>query len=463
MAQLNALPNMNALLDHARFKDIPRERVKRAASEVLDRLRDDFMSGAAKHLPTIDECAELIFAKIARDDVPNLRGLINATGVVLHTNLGRAPLGEEVHAAVAEVFRGYCNLEYELETGQRGSRHAHVEGLICELTGAQAAMVVNNNAAATVLMLGVLARGKKVAISRGELVEIGGSFRVPEIILESGAELVEVGTTNKTRLRDYADAVSNKGAEVLLKVHTSNFEIKGFTESVSIAQLAEYGAANGLPVLYDMGACFLLESEMLGLQAGETARDAIADGADVICFSGDKLVGAVQTGIIAGRADMIEAMKKHPLARAVRPDKLTLAVLETVLRLYRDPGEARRRVPTLAMLSIEPEELRRRAQELAEALGTVCGGWDVEVCETTDETGGGALPNVPLPGWAVALRPQGTQSVTELEQKLRRGHEPVIIRIHNGAALISPRTLLHGQGERVADAFRRIFAEEGQG
>jgi L-seryl-tRNA(Ser) seleniumtransferase len=276
----------------------------------------------------------------------------------------------------------------------------------------------------------------------------------------SGAELVEIGTTNKTRLKDYADAVSKKGAEVLLKVHTSNYEIVGFTESVSTAELASLGAQVGLPVLYDMGSCFLVEPDSLGLNTGETAASGIADGADLICFSGDKLLGSTQAGIIAGRADLVSAIKKHPLARMVRPDKLTLSALESTLRLYRYPNEAKRRIPVLAMLSAQPAQLRERADVLAGRIRKLFGNWEVDVCEADDETGGGSLPNVRLPGWAVALRPDSI-SVSELEQRLRLCRSPVIIRIHEGKALISPRTLLPGEEDKLISSLAAIMDDVG--
>jgi len=451
---------MNDLIGHAVFVGIGRERVKKAAGEVLAELRAGVLSGAANELPGLDECARLTLQRI-KNDVHSLRGLINATGVVLHTNLGRAPLGMDAYAAAAEVCAGYCNLEFDLETGRRGSRYSHVEALICEHTGAEAAMVVNNNAAAMVLILGALAAGRKVAVSRGELVEIGGSLRIPEIIVQSGAELVEVGSTNKTRLGDYINAVESKGAEVLLKVHTSNYEIVGFTESVTVSKLAEYGASEGLPVIYDMGSCFLIDHESYGFRAGETAASGLAAGADVICFSGDKLMGCVQSGIIAGRAKYIDVMKKHPLTRALRPDKLTLSVLESALRLYQYPDEAARKIPVLAMLFADPEELENRANALAKRLREVLDGWRVDVCQTMDETGGGSLPNVRLPGWAVAVKSAG-MSANELESALRLGSPPVITRIQDDAALFSPRTLLANDEDKLVEALRNVKTARGK-
>ena len=446
---LSGLPNMNSILSHELLEQADRERVKRAGQEFLDELREAVLSGSVDKIPQLDECANSVLKKLAEYDITNLRGLINATGVVLHTNLGRAPLGSELYAEVAEVFQGYSNLEYDLPTGKRGSRHSHVEDLICELTGAESAMVVNNNAAAVLLMLATLARGKRVAVSRGELVEIGGSFRVPEIMQQSRAKLEEVGTTNRTRLSDYVNAVEEKEVQVLLKVHTSNYEIVGFTESTSVAELAQYGVSVEIPVLYDMGSCFLINPELLGLQAGETARDAIEAGADVICFSGDKLIGATQAGIIAGRKKYIDKMKKHPFARAIRADKLTLSALECILRIYRFPLEAKRRIPTLRMLSETPKELRERADSLASRLRAILPDWKIEVLETTDETGGGSLPNVVLPGFAVALEPKG-MSISKLEQRLRLGNPPIISRIYENKLLLSVRTILPGEDDKIA-------------
>ena len=451
--QLSDLPNMNSLLEHPLLSGIGKERVKYSARIVLDELRDGFLScGGA--LPSLDECAELVLNHIKLDR-RNLRGVINATGVVLHTNLGRAPLGADAMAAAVEACAGYCNLEYDLADGQRGDRFAHVESLICELTGAEAAMVANNNAAAMVLALAALAKGKRVAVSRGELVEIGGSFRIPEIIAESGAELVEVGTTNKTRLADYKYAVENLGAEALLKVHTSNYEIIGFAESVPVEALARFGKSVGLPVIFDMGSCFLIDPERYGFRYGVTAMSGIAAGADVVCFSGDKLAGSVQSGIVAGRAECVKKLREHPLARALRPDKLTLAVLEWTLRLCRYPDEAAERVPALAMLFAGPESLRQRAEALAGRLREALEGWGVDVREAPDEAGGGSLPAVGLPGWAVALKPPG-MSAGELEAALRRGSVPVVARIREDAVLISLRTLLPPDEDRIVEALREV-------
>jgi len=453
---LRNLPNMNSLLEHPIIAGIGGERARRAAREVLDELRGDILAGKLSVLPSLDECAEFVLARVAVGSKSNLRGVINATGVVLHTNLGRAPLGVDVFKSVLDACAGYSNLEYDLCSGKRGSRYAHVEDLICEIVGTEAAMVVNNNAAAMMLILATLAKGKKVAISRGELVEIGGSFRVPEVIVQGGAELVEIGATNKTKLSDYVDAVENRGAEVLLKVHTSNYEVVGFTQSVSVSELSEYGKTVGLPVVYDVGSCFLFDTEPYGFFAGETASSGLKAGADVVCFSGDKLMGSSQAGIIAGRADLISAMKKHPLTRALRPDKLTLSVLESALRLYLFPEEAVSGIPVLSMLFYNNSELEVRARSLSQSICGVTGEWAVEVIETVDETGGGSLPNVSLPGWAVSIVPDG-MSVNELECRLREASTPIIVRIQDEAVLISPRTLLPGDEDKIVSAIAEIF------
>ncbi|MCL2226296.1 MAG: L-seryl-tRNA(Sec) selenium transferase [Oscillospiraceae bacterium] len=456
---LSNLPNMNSLLGHPLLAGYGSERVKLAARKTLDELRSRIASGEVSQTPSLDECANMVLEAVSGDN-NSLRRVINATGIVLHTNLGRAPLGTEFLTAATDSCQGYCNLEYELDTGKRGSRYSHIEGIICEITGAQAAMVVNNNAAAMVLILGALARDKKVAISRGELVEIGGSFRIPEVIVQSGAELVEIGSTNKTKLSDYIDAVENKNAQLLLKVHTSNYEVKGFTQSVPIAELAQYGRSVGLPVVYDFGSCFLIDTERFGFFPGETAMSGLRAGADVVCFSGDKLLGSVQAGIIAGRSQYISAMKQHPLARALRPDKLTLSILESALRLYRFPEEAVQRIPVLSMLFADPNELEKRARKLAEALREILLNWRINVVEVVDETGGGALPNVQLPGWAISIRPRSMR-INELERKLRLAPTPVIARIQGNAALISVRTLMPNDEDAVCSAFQTVKYDDG--
>ena len=298
---------------------------------------------------------------------PSLQAVVNGTGVVVHTNLGRSPLADEAEEAIHTVSAGYSNLEFDLETGERGTRYAHVEGLICELTGAEAALVVNNNAAAVILALSSLAQGREVIVSRGELVEIGGSFRIPDVMRQSGARLVEVGTTNRTHLRDFLAAITDATA-LLLKIHTSNFAIVGFTADASVAEMSALGRETGMPVMLDAGSGCLIDLSPYGISGEPTIRQYLDAGADVVTFSGDKLLGGPQAGLIAGRRRFIEPMKRHPLLRALRMDKLNLASLEATLRLYRDERQALAAIPTLRMLTMTAEELARRADMIARRL-----------------------------------------------------------------------------------------------
>lgn len=382
---------------------------------------------------------------------PRLRKVINATGVILHTNLGRAVLSQAAREALDAVAGHYCNLELDLETGERGSRQDHVRDLLRELTGAEDALVVNNNAGAVLLALNTLARGKQVVVSRGQLVEIGGSFRLPEIMAASGAILVEVGTTNKTYLRDYEQAVGPETA-LLLRVHTSNFRIIGFAAEVGIAELAGLGRRLGIPVMEDLGSGLLVD---LG---GDFLRDepvvvaSLAAGADVVTFSGDKLLGGPQAGIILGREKYLEPMRKNPLARALRIDKLSLAALEATLRLYLDPDWAKSQIPTLHALFVSVEELRRRAERLRDLLVPALRDQaEAEVQTGFSEAGGGSLPGVALPTFLVLVRPREL-SVEELAARLRRAEPPVIARRLEGALALDVRTMLEGEEALVVRA-----------
>jgi len=373
--------------------------------------------------------------------VPSLRRVLNATGVVVHTNLGRAPLARAARAAVGRAARGYSNLELDLASGGRGSRHEHVERLLCELTGAEAALAVNNCAAAVLLCAAALAGGgRELVVSRGQLIEIGGGFRIPEIVVQAGARLVEVGTTNRTRLGDYRTAIgSQTGA--LMRAHASNFRTLGFVEQVEIEALCSLG----VPVIDDVGSGVLADE--LELLADEPpVRRSVRAGAALVCFSGDKLLGGPQAGVIVGRREAIEAARVHPLARAVRIDKLSLAALEATLALYRDPELARREVPVLAMLTASEDELERRAQALAKAIGG-------EVVASTARVGGGALPLLELPGPVVALDGRG-KGAEALAHALRNGEPPVIGRIQHGRLLLDPRTLSDEEAEEAARAVR---------
>lgn len=359
---------------------------------------------------------------------PSLRRVLNATGVVVHTNLGRAPLGADARAAVAEAAAGYSNLELDLDSGRRGSRHDHVAVLLSELTGAEAAIAVNNCAAATLLAVAALAGpGREVVVSRGQLIEIGGAFRIPEVIAQAGAQLVEVGTTNRTRLDDYRRALSEHTG-VVLRAHPSNFRTVGFVEEVGIEELCGLG----VPVVDDVGSG-VLAGELELLAAEPPVRRSVRAGAAAVAFSGDKLLGGPQAGLLAGRAEAIERCARHPLARAVRIDKLSLAALEATLRLYRDPERARRELPVLAMLDAPAEVLDARAQRLAAGTGG-------EIVSAVARAGGGALPLLELRGPAVALDP-GPGGADALAARLRRGDPPLVGRIRDGRVLLDPRTL----------------------
>ena len=392
-----------------------------------------------------------LVADIATEDVaraaeqlarPSLRRVINGTGVVLHTNLGRAPLAAAAVAAVVDIAGGYSNLEYDLARGVRGSRHVHVAALIAEITGAAAGVVVNNNAAATVLALASLAAGREVIVSRGELVEIGGAFRVPDILKISGARLVEVGTTNKTRLSDYANAITANTA-LLLKVHRSNFAMIGFTEEVDAAALSTLARDRGLASMLDLGSGALIDQNSqhaLGLPVEATVQQSIASGVDVVCFSGDKLLGGPQAGILVGAADVIERMRTHPLMRALRPDKMTIAALAATLSLYRDGHSGD--VPVIAALTRTIDELAERAHELRDALRATIAddGFAVEVVDCISTVGGGTMPTSAVASRALTLRRAGS-SADELAAALRRAPTPVIARIDNECVVIDLRTV----------------------
>ncbi len=456
---LKRIPKMDKLLARpavvAEGDGRPHALVREAIREALDDLRDSLRAG--NPMPGEAELDALLTEEIRRKSGFRLKPVVNATGVVLHTNLGRAPLGREIAAHVAEVAAGYSNLEFDLEQGKRGTRYAHIEELLCRLTGAEAAFVVNNNAAAVFLMLNTLAKGKQVVISRGELVEIGGSFRVPEIMDQSGARLLETGTTNKTHLQDYQRALSDQGAEVILKVHSSNFKITGFTEQVSLEALRPLADGREALLLYDLGAGFLFPPEQLNLTEGIYVQRAVRY-ADVLCFSGDKLLGGAQAGILLGKRRYIEQMKRNQLTRMLRIDKLTLAALEGVLRWYTDSAQTKERIPVLRMLCCTEGELKERAFALAETLSAVCPGCAFEAEPCADEPGGGSLPEVQLPGWAVAVTSE-RRSANWMEQFLRSGEIPIISRISHGKLLLAVRTLQSGDEGRIVAAFRGMEEE----
>jgi L-seryl-tRNA(Ser) seleniumtransferase len=403
-----------------------------AARSALARAREELQAGEEP-----GDLVERVESELAAARGARLRRAINATGVIVHTNLGRAPLAREALERVNAVAGGYSNLEYDLDEGGRGSRQDHVAPILRRLTGAEAALVVNNNAAAVLLALAALAEGREVLVSRGELIEIGDGFRIPDVLARSGARLREVGTTNRTRAGDYDRAIGPETG-LLLRVHQSNFRVVGFTEQPRLADLVRVARAHGLPLVDDLGSGALFASSSLLLGDEPTARESLEAGADLVCFSGDKLLGGPQAGIIVGRAELVERLRRHPLQRALRADKLTLAALEATLALYLDPELAAREVPVLRMLAEPLETVRARAQRLASLVGG-----DVE--PTVGRVGGGALPLTELPSFACAVE-------EELASRLRETEPPVIGVVRDGRCLLDCRTLRDGELDDVAAA-----------
>lgn len=424
---------------------------------VIDALRKALLNGHAGTLPEFEgqAFAAEVEARIKAARTPSLRPVINANGIIIHTNLGRARLAPQALAQMQAVASGASTLEYNLETGKRGSRHDHVEALICELTGAEAAVVVNNCAAAVMLSLVATASGRAVVASRGELVEIGGAFRLPDVIAQSGAVLREVGTTNKTRLSDYEAAIDADTA-VLLKSHTSNFRIAGFTAAPDRRDLARLAQERKVILMEDLGSGVLIDLAPFGLVDEPVVSDILKAGVDLVMFSGDKLLGGPQAGIIAGRADIVAALRSHPLMRAVRIDKLSLAALESTLRLYRPPHDPLRDVPVLRALSEPIEKVRARAARLVEELRPLgLGGAEAEDCAAY--VGGGTLPGQDLPSVAVAVA-LGTLSAEALAARLRQAATPVIGRIERQRVLLDMRTVTDDELRRVAAALTEIAA-----
>jgi L-seryl-tRNA(Ser) seleniumtransferase len=424
--KLRDLPSVDELLRDERLAGEPRELVVAAARAVLEQAREEIRAGRDP-----GPVSERVAAELARARRPSLRRVLNATGVLVHTNLGRAPLAKAALARVAEVGAGYSNLEYDLAAGERGSRQDHLAELLSRLTGAEAALVVNNNAAAVLLALAALAEGRDVVVSRGELIEIGDGFRIPDVLARSGARLVEVGTTNRTSARDYERAIGPETA-VLLRVHQSNFRVVGFTELPRLEELAKVARAHELPLVDDLG------SGALASVADEpTPAESLRAGADLVCFSGDKLLGGPQAGVVVGRADLVELLRRHPLQRALRADKLTLAALEGTLALALDPS-THDEIPVLRMLHEPLESVRTRAERLAELVGG-------EVEDTVARVGGGALPLAELPSAACAVE-------ESLAEPLRLGEPPVIAVVRDGRTLLDCRTLTDAEVDEVAGA-----------
>ncbi len=424
------------------------------ARDAVDAARRRMRAGGADPLglgAVIDEAEALLRHRFGA----TLRRVINATGVILHTNLGRAPLSLAAQAAVAAVAEGYSTLEIDLATGERGSRQAHLENLLVAVTGAEAGFAVNNAALGVVLSLAAMAGGRDVVVSRGELVEIGGSFRMPEVMLQSGARMVEVGTTNRTYLTDY-DAAVELGAAAILKVHRSNFTQRGFVHDVSVADLVALGRRRGVPVIFDVGSGCLVDLGVVGLPPEPTVQAAVGAGADLVIFSADKLLGGPQAGIVAGDRSAVDRCRRHPLARAARIDKLGLAALAATLRAYLSPETVWREIPILEMLSHTPAQRRRRASRLARAVSRALGSAaSVEVVETAGEVGGGSLPGVTLSSFAVAIRPRDGRPGA-WANRLREGPVPVIAVVRHDALLIDVLALLPGDDRALPGLVRPL-------
>ncbi|MHB8986784.1 MAG: L-seryl-tRNA(Sec) selenium transferase [Eubacteriales bacterium] len=462
---LRKLPSVDEVLRQDKIKGLlaeyPRSLVLEAARSALEEKRREIMDNPAGQAPDFgDGCLDTINGRVERLVLnysrPGLRPVINATGVVLHTNLGRALLSENARRAIYGVASGYANLELDLETGKRGSRYAPLEPLLSRLTGAEAALAVNNNAAAVLLALSTVAKGREVVVSRGQLVEIGGSFRIPEVMEQSGARLVEVGSTNKTRPDDYRRAVGEHTA-LLLHVHTSNYRIIGFTQETSVADMVEIGRQSGLPVMSDLGSGFLVDLSRYGLPWEPTVREVLAAGPDIVTFSGDKLLGGPQAGIIVGKRQYIDKMKKNPLTRAIRIDKLTVAAMEATLREYLDEEKAITAVPTLRMLTASLPSLEEKARALCRLLAERLGGRaELSVERSFSAVGGGAMPTAELPAAVVTVKPSHV-SLNDLLLALRRNEPAVIGRAQDDRFYLDVRTIMDEEFILLADALEKAL------
>ena len=433
---LRKLPKIDDLLHSSVLEKLreeyPEQTIADGARQVIADLRAGIVNGSVDTLPDEDVLLDRITKRIRAAARPSMHTVINGTGIVLHTNLGRACMSEKAAHAAYDAACRYSTLEYNVATGSRGLRYSHVESLICRLTGAESALVVNNNAAAVLLVLSAMTTGGQVPVSRGELVEIGGSFRVPEIMEACGAQLKEVGTTNKTHLFDYERAIT-PDTKALMKVHTSNYRIVGFTEKPSLSEMVELGHRYNLPVIEDLGSGCLVNLEQFGLHDEPTVQESIKAGVDVVTFSGDKLLGGPQAGIIVGKKQYLDMMKRHPLTRAMRVDKMTLAALEATLRSYADG--IWNDIPTMAMLAASAVELKEKAGVLLDQLRQA--GVEAKLVAVEGQVGGGSVPTQTMPSWAVAL----DGDVESLEKKLRLGENTIVGRIHDGKYLLDVRTI----------------------
>lgn len=462
---LRDIPNVNDCIQYLMHIDclggIPRERLKYCTRLFLDRVRQALLSGKPNGyvFSGREQLLHDLEAFVQCYHRPLFLQVINGTGVIVHTNLGRSLLPVSCLKALGGASQGYSNLELDLETGKRGSRYQHVEGLLCELTGAESAMVVNNNAAAVLLALETIAKSKEVIVSRGQLVEIGGSFRIPDIMSRSGAKLVEVGTTNRTHFQDYQAAIT-ADTGLLLRVHCSNYRIIGFTSEVANTDLVRLGQAHHIPVMEDLGSGCLVDLSRFGLTREPTVQEVVASGVDIVTFSGDKLLGGPQAGIIVGKREYVDRIKTNPLNRALRIDKLTLAALESVLRLYLDESQALKEIPTLAMIAAPEKRILQRAQVLLDKCRERLSEQGVfSLLRTHSRVGGGAMPEQNIESWAVSVQPK-TMSVSRLEKHLRHAPIPVIGRMVDDCVVFDMRTVADDEIEPLAESLRFALSAE---
>ena len=461
-ALLRQIPHVDKLMKHESIENSPayRHELTDAVRDVLANLREKLLSGDIQIVPSDDELADTALERVQRYDRLGICRVINGTGVILHSNLGRACMSKNAAKVAFEAASSYCTLEYDVEKGKRGSRTGNAENYISKITESEASLIVNNNAAAVLLALTAFASGGNVLVSRGELVEIGGGFRVPDIISQCGATLYAVGTTNKTRLKDYKTAI-DKDTKALLKVHTSNFKVVGFTEAVSIKELSQLGKEHNIPVIEDIGSGALIDVRRYGIHGEPFPAESLKSGADIVTFSGDKLLGGPQCGIIIGSMNYITKLKEHPLYRALRADKMTIAALEATLRVYADPIVAEREIPVLNMLSLTADELKCRAEKLCTEIEKH--GGSASIVETKSVAGGGAMPGLELDSYAVApVCNDGSTnnkiSPKTIEQRLRSLKVPIIGHIVNDELLIDLRTIFEEDFDYIAEAIAKMTA-----
>ncbi|MGD8762615.1 MAG: L-seryl-tRNA(Sec) selenium transferase [Desulfobacteraceae bacterium] len=460
---LRRLPGVDRILELTKtepfFEDIPQSVLVNSIRATIENQRDRILQNdPAMSEDNLAEAGMLEEVKrgVTKAMAPNLRRVVNATGVVVHTNLGRSLLAAEADEMLSLIAGRYSNLEFNLAAGKRGSRYSSVEGILCEISGAPAAMVVNNNAGAVLLCLETMAKNKTVIVSRGELVEIGGSFRIPDVMAKSGSILKEVGTTNRTHLQDYEKAIDEQTG-LLLKVHRSNYSVVGFTAELSLRELVDLGTKHGIPVMEDLGSGTFIDFSRYGLMKEPTVQESVATGADVITFSGDKLLGGPQAGIIVGKTTIVDEIKRNPLTRALRIDKLTLSALESTLRLYRDEAKAIQLIPTLRMLTMSSQEIEEKAKRLVSRLQAIENARiDTQVLQRSSKAGGGALPLLDLPSLCVGIKIQGCSANT-LERQLRDNDPPIIGRIEEDKFIVDLRTVQEEEISIIETAFALIL------